>query len=206
MANYCMNDIVLYSKRKKPLIRPHNQLKHLSKEDSYSYPIHRLLSSLEASYLVDDLDDLRHYILDFDSIDKKNDTYYFHLYTEAAWSPHIEDIDILLSLNEFKSISYVYQAEEPGFEIYINSDSKREFLNNSYLFYYYCGDDDEDAYYSDLNDLIDYVDKHFLNALITPWDTPQIIIDKLNTSMVDSMCNYGFYIHEFYAPDTVQAV
>lgn len=71
MANYCMNDIVLYSKRKKPLIRPHNQLKHLSKEDSYSYPIHRLLSSLDASYLVDDLDDLRHYILDFDSIDKK---------------------------------------------------------------------------------------------------------------------------------------
>ena len=69
MSNYCMNDIVLYSKEKKPLIRLHNQLKQLSKDDSYSYPIHRLLSSLEASYLVDNLDDLRHYILDFDSID-----------------------------------------------------------------------------------------------------------------------------------------
>ena len=205
MANYCMNDIVLYSKEIEPLTRLHNQLAQLAKEDSYGYPVHRLLSSLDASYLVDDLDDLRHYVLDFGAIEQKDDSYYFHLYTEAAWSPHIEDIDALLTLPEFKSISYVYQAEEPGFEIYINSDSKREFLDNSYLFYYYCGDDDEDAYFSSLSDLVDYVNKHFPNALVTPWDTPKTIENKLNASMEDSVCEYGFYIHEFQEPCHVQA-
>ncbi|MFR6482710.1 MAG: hypothetical protein ACLUPK_05580 [Veillonella sp.] len=74
--------------------------------------------------------DKRNFIIDCGELQQADDEYFFHMYTEAAWVPHIEDIDLLLSADAFSEIQYVYTAEEPGMEIYVNSDVEHKFLDN----------------------------------------------------------------------------
>lgn len=198
MANYCMNDIVFYSTNPKALERLYEPMKQMVTTYHSDTSFHKLLVALKQEPLVEQLEDLRHYLLDIGNIEKQGDTYYFHLYTEAAWSPHTEDIDVLLSTPTYQDIQYVYTAEEPGMGIFINSDVNHRFLDTQYLIYYYYGDTtEEDQYVSNQEDLVNYLQSKFPNALITPWDSLATMTRKVENLLANTYDSYGIYIHEF---------
>lgn len=198
MPNYCMNDFVFYSNDSKSLKDLYNQSKKLFTTNRSDTSFHKLLVMLGQEPLIKQLEDLRHYIIDIGGLEKQGDTYYFHLYTEAAWSPHTEDIDVLLSTPTYQDIQYVYTAEEPGMGIFINSDVNHRFLDTQYLIYYYYGDTtEEDQYFSNKEELVSYLQSKFPNALITPWDSLATMTRKVENLLANAYDSYGFCIHEF---------
>ena len=64
-------------------------------------------------------------------MDEEND-YYFEIATTTAYEPLNEIWDILLSQEEYEGIEYVYRAEEPSCEIYINTDYIGEIFPERY--------------------------------------------------------------------------
>ena len=136
MANYCMNDIVFYSTNREQIVNLFEQVKSTLNSFKCDTTLFKLLQCLEDQSPLDTIKDKRNFIIDCSELQQADDEYFFHMYTEAAWVPHIEDIDLLLSADAFSEIQYVYTAEEPGMEIYVNSDVEHKFLDNKYLFYY----------------------------------------------------------------------
>ena len=76
----------------------------------------------------------RSFIYNIDDVIYENDNcprlYYFSIEQEDAWAPHINMWDELLS-EQKRNIYFVYRAEEPSCDIYINSDVDGFFRKNS---------------------------------------------------------------------------
>ena len=121
MANYCMNDIVFYSINREQIVNLFEQVKSTLNSFKCDTTLFKLLQCLEDQSPLDTIKDKRNFIIDCSELQQADDEYFFHMYTEAAWVPHIEDIDLLLSADAFSEIQYVYTAEEPGMEIYVNT-------------------------------------------------------------------------------------
>jgi len=97
---------------------------------------------------------------------------YFTLDTETAWAPMDELWEAVIS--RYSGISYVYIAEEPGLEVYINTDVEGTFFTERYLFEIcgytpvpegWCVDDEKldyleiRKYFKDFDELADYCTK-----------------------------------------------
>jgi len=62
---------------------------------------------------------------------------FFKIYTETAWCPTEELWEAVIS--QYEGVSLVYTAEEPGCEIYVNTDACGTYLVDKYLIEV-CGD------------------------------------------------------------------
>ena len=88
-----------------------------------------------------------------------NDTYNFTISIESAWSPVISKIeDIIYKLYDGK-LWCVGTAEEPGFDIYINTDDTGEFYETRYRLVRYKDNNYHDWYLDDIPDLINHINK-----------------------------------------------
>lgn len=63
-------------------------------------------------------------------IEKSGDDYYIRVAMETRWSPMINGFNKLLG--RYLNLHAVYVAEEPGCEIYINTDTEGRFFNVKY--------------------------------------------------------------------------
>lgn len=84
----------------------------------------------------------------------------FRLQTETAWAPMNEMWDMILQACGFDEIKYVYEAEEPGNGVYINSDIEGRFFADRYCIDVYVSDDfycNEMQYFSDEEDALNYL-------------------------------------------------
>ena len=57
---------------------------------------------------------------------------YFQIYQEDAWGPNVELWEKILQTH-YSAVSLVYEAEEPGFGLYVNTDITGRFLSDRYL-------------------------------------------------------------------------
>lgn len=73
----------------------------------------------------------RGFITGFELKTLKDGTPYLHLETEDAWVPQVDAYNQYAQLYK---LNYVYLAEEPGCEIYINTDLERKFFRKDYVF------------------------------------------------------------------------
>lgn len=201
MANYCMNDIVFYSINREQIVNLFEQVKSTLNSFKCDTTLFKLLQCLENQSSLEIIKDKRNFIIDCSELQQAGDEYFFHMYTEAAWVPHIEDIDLLLSADAFSEIQYVYTAEEPGMEIYVNSDVEHKFLDNKYLFYYWCGNEEEDQYFSNEDNLKEYLITKFSKAGINREDKHKTMLTKLENWLETRNDNFGCYIHEFELPE-----
>lgn len=58
--------------------------------------------------------------------------FHFEIEQEDAWEANTEVWDKILSKEEFSDINYVFMAEEPGCNVYVNSDSSGLFYDARY--------------------------------------------------------------------------
>lgn len=192
MANYCANSIAFYGDL--------NQLKVLHKHIERTLLMHpyepRITTLLNEMNLDSNVNDLRHFIIDLNPIisDSDNDTHHFILSTESAWCPMTEDFNVILKQPEFSTINYVYTAEEPGMDIYINTDTKQQFLTPKYRFFSYIKDAVHEEHFSSLPELITWVNAIF-SVLIDSNATIHSIITQLCKAYHDT--DAEFYINEY---------
>lgn len=161
MANYCYNDITICAKEKNliDLQFLHTNLTYLLESDRNCNDVfNKLLESYEKEEVPFDGRDSVEWFMD--EIDcNGNDTYNFTISIESAWSPVISKIeDIVYKLYDGK-LWCVGTAEEPGFDIYINTDETGEFYETRYRLVLYTDNNYHDWYLDDIPDLINHVNK-----------------------------------------------
>ena len=87
-----------------------------------------------------------------DDIDNDGKDFYIRFYLTTRWSPFIPGLKKLMQ--HYLSLKFVCVAEEPGCEIYINTDIEGKFFDDRYCLY----DDEEGTEYFDSDsELFDYV-------------------------------------------------
>lgn len=162
MANYCYNDITICAKEENlvDLEFLHTNLAYLfEKNERYCNDIFtELLESFDKQPIqFDGRDNVNWYM---DTIEcNENGTYNFTISIESAWSPIISKIEnIIYELYENK-LWCVGTAEEPGFDIYINTDETGEFYETRYRLVFYYDNTYHDWYLDSLPELILRINK-----------------------------------------------
>lgn len=161
MANYCYNDITICAKEKNlvDLQFLHTNLTYLLESDRNCNDVfNTLLKSYEKEEVPFDGRDSVEWFMD--EIDcNGNGTYNFTISIESAWSPVISKIeDIVYKLYDGK-LWCVGTAEEPGFDIYINTDETGEFYETRYRLVLYKDNNYHDWYLDDIPYLINHINK-----------------------------------------------
>lgn len=161
MANYCYNDITICAKEENliDLQFLHTNLTYLLESDRNCNEVfNTLLKSYEKDEVPFDGRDSVEWFMD--EIDCNcNGTYNFTISIESAWSPIISKIeDIVYKLYDGK-LWCVGTAEEPGFDIYINTDETGEFYETRYRLVFYKDNNYHDWYLDNIPDLINHVNK-----------------------------------------------
>lgn len=137
MANDCYNLIIFRCNKEKPILDFLNKINLLLENSKRGFV------DLLESYNLDEDDyncSFRGSIINCDdylSYNDAEDEYYFYMDTETAWLPLMDIFDIILGHLD-NGIEYYYTSEEPGMDIYINTDSSEIYLKprfNVYLDY-----------------------------------------------------------------------
>lgn len=133
----------------------------------------------------------------------------FKVYQDDKWSPNLEFWDLIIE-KEYttddgdRMIDYVYEAEEPGCEIYINTDVDGEFFCDLYkvdaclpkdLF---CGEDMTE-YFSSTEDLLDAL-KMLAEKILNNDEADDVKLENyINEYLQKRYPNSDYYlsIHEF---------
>ncbi len=173
MANYCSNSIVFYCTERKPLgelwrkikfcidNREQNSVRNLLKVCGYT--------DEEAAENSDGRDCFAY----LDNIERENTgVYYFKADTESAWTPNMDSFQKLLKEKYRGRIKMVYQSEEPGCGIFINSDRNGIFFTDRYRVDFYYKDLSLMEYFSSWTDALQVLRESFpkarLNACLSP--------------------------------------
>lgn len=161
MANYCYNDITICAKEENliDLQFLHTNLSYLLESNrNCNNVFNTLLESYEKEEVPFDGRDSVEWFMD--EIDcNGNGTYNFTISIESAWSPVISKIeDIVYKLYDGK-LWCVGTAEEPGFDIYINTDETGEFYETRYRLVFYKDNNYHDWYLDNIPDLINHINK-----------------------------------------------
>lgn len=105
---------------------------------------HRELANI---FNVSSADDLRADITDI--IDAE-----FTIHQSDAWMPHVELWDAIIEKHYKNNISYVYRAEEPGGDIYINTDTTGITFPEKYVLDYNINDKSDVIYFTNTDELL----------------------------------------------------
>ena len=126
MANICSTTIAIYShKTDRETLEKFREdlLGHLVWDEKYQCFDHKTsgLSQIMKKYPYVPQDTVcAGAIENIGEIVEKNDHTFFEVFQNDRWGPQVDLWEEIL--REHKLLNFVYMAEEPGFEIYINSD------------------------------------------------------------------------------------
>lgn len=85
---------------------------------------------------------------------EQKDIYYFYIYVDDAWCPHIQPFCSILQKPEYNKIKLAYMAEEPGCELYEKYDPESLFYDkDEYIIDSYIPDSKLYAEYPELNEI-----------------------------------------------------
>lgn len=161
MANYCYNDITICAKEENltDLEFLHTNLGYLLEYDGNCHSVfNTLLESYEKEEVpFDGRNSVEWFMEEIEC--NGNDTYNFIISIESARSPVISKIeDIIYKLYDGK-LWCVGTAEEPEFDIYINTDEEGEFYETRYRLVFYYDNTYHDWYLDSIPDLIKHINK-----------------------------------------------
>ena len=123
----------------------------------------------------------RSFIDHYSSLEEIETSKHFYLYTEGAWSPVTEMYDWIA---ETYDLDYVLWAEEPGMEIFVNTDVECKHFPERY--YVSCDDGLDDCYFETLKGVAEALKKE-LNLPATP----EMTLEELN-ELDDDVFIYEF--------------
>ena len=211
MANICETTIAFFATTEKytdKLVDFYNKLTDLKKSKE-RFPIY-----FNSVYIAEQFGiDAKHIewscIQDISDIEAHGTYRGFKVYQDDKWSPNLRFWDLIIE-REYttddgeKMIDYVYEAEEPGCEIYINTDVDGEFFCDLYkvdahlpkdLF---CGEVMTE-YFSSTEDLFDAL-KTLVGKIFNYDEADAVKLENfINEYLQKRYPNSGYYlsVHEF---------
>lgn len=142
--------------------------------------------------------------IDDDGISYNEDynEYTFDISIESAWSPVIDRITEWIQ-SIYPNVSVLGMCEEPGFEIYINTDTEGKYYQTRYRLWLNVEDGDIKDYYCDnIEELVDYLSL-FIDFDEEPKDLSEVQakVNEYNESDKKISGIESAEIYEFYSED-----
>ncbi len=174
MANYCANSIYFYGSDKKLLTELWKKIDECI-DNRENRSVKKLL--LLHGYTQDEADELadgRDYFtyLDDSVTACGKDEYSFCAETESAWEPGMDAFEDLLVRKYRNKIKMVYQSEEPGCGIFVNSDKDGIYFTDRFRISWCYNDKYGTAYFSDWEETVEDLNGNFPKAKIDISTTP----------------------------------
>lgn len=165
MPNWCNNKSVIlsYEKGNKNLKKVYDVIDGIVKDINDkkcnnwgTYELYARLTTLSEEEILNGAHNcgyIRGYVDDAE-FDAENEV--ITIYWQTAWSPMIEGLDYILK--PYGLYAYTI-AEEPGEDVYVNTDETGEYLQDRYIFDAYDEDSDNwiTEYFDNESDAIDYL-------------------------------------------------
>lgn len=173
MANYCVNVIVFYGRLKKDVeVILHNINRCIEDPEKNSVRNFLKLSGCEND-VITDLADLRDYFTDCDIKVSRNKEcgWYFHCVTESAWTPNMECFKKLLKKVYDNKVKMVFQSEEPGCRIFVNSDVQGLFFPERFRVDGCYKDNFVTKYFATWNETVKFLQEWFPKARVNAFHT-----------------------------------
>jgi len=182
MANYFTNRIVFYGEDKKALTDLLGKISACVDEPANNKVRTFLelagLNAEDAKACADSHDFFTY--LDF-TVQENPCGGYFEVQTESAWSANIEGFYKVLRKTYDGKINLVYQSEEAGCGIFINSDIEGMFFTERYRLDYCYGDSSVREYFSTWQEAAEFLNDVFPKAKITSYTTLADAVNRIES-------------------------
>ena len=162
MANYCANSIIFYAKRKKPL-EEIRQMVSRCLSDAKLNSVKQFLIFADLKRLADgEFCDGRDYFVNCDAeVEKDIGLYCLRVETESAWSPNMIVIELMLKAKYNGTVKMVYESEEVGSDVYVNTDKLGLYFVDRYKVEFNYKDDTDSEYFTDWRSTVKYLYEKF---------------------------------------------
>ena len=131
-----------------------------------------------------------------DVVSKDNTSYYFIIQTESAWSPNVEVFSKVIEERYDNKIDFVHCSEEPGFEIYVNTDTEGRFFSDQYHLDFCINGNCVMEYYSTFKDVIEVLREKITELEFSMCDSVDLINDRVQNWLIDNKEDY-FNLYEY---------
>lgn len=166
MSNICMDTVVFYAKSQKEKV----DLATLKLAFEKAYPSESAVDNKFSRFFVENNLPTQGLHLKGEVVELSLDGDVISLSCDVAWKPMY---DAYACIADAFDVRFVMEAEEPGFEIYINTDCDSEYLTNRYKVYlserpedgsldkiFDYADDETDFYFSSKDELLRWFSEH----------------------------------------------
>ena len=127
MANWCDTSIAFYSRDRQLLTDFHDDIVTVTAKDNWLGNMLKYYGFDPENY------SCRSHIYYISNVSlDADDVWYFILDQEDAWSPHTDPWDDIVSIAN-GDIDFVYKSEEPGQDIFVNSDIEGWYFKERYV-------------------------------------------------------------------------
>lgn len=111
-----------------------------------------------------------------------------------AWYPRTSIWQAIINKYYKDELSFVYKAEEPGSDIYINTDTTRTYFTESFMCDYCVDNEDDTICFDDEQSLLDWANEKFNATAVTVDELRAYMDDYIGD---DEYCTIGEYEHEY---------
>ena len=197
MANYCSNCIAFFG-------NDLDKLEHLRKmmDTTFNLSEYGSIRDFVMSYgyakeeAINFTDGRDSFIeVDFE-VTKDDESYYFTIQTESAWNPNVEVFRKVITDHYEDEIDFVHCSEEPGFAVYVNTDTTGRFYEDKYHLDYCVQDKYVMEYFISFNDVINALTEDFPELEFSIYDSVDEINDRVQTLLENSKDDY-FNLYEY---------
>ena len=123
---------------------------------------------------------------------------YFEIQTESAWSANMDGFYKVLQKTYDGKINMVYQSEEAGSGIFINSDTEGLFFTERFRVDYCYGDSSVREYFSSWQETAEFLNAVFPRAKITTYTTLADAVNRIESLYCfDSRKQEYIYLDQF---------
>ena len=198
MANYCSNSIAVFGYDKEKLDELHNLVVKFFSENSNNNSIRAFV--VACGYSNDEalkMTDGRDTIVDVDDeISEKERLFYFKFQTESAWSPNVDVFRKIISDKYGEELDMEHCSEEPGMEIFINTDETGFFFTDRYYLDSCINGEYETEYFESREEVLDWVKSKFPDIKVTTM-TYLYKIEEEVCKHIDESGDDFFSLHRF---------
>lgn len=197
MANYCSNCIAFFG-------NDLDKLEHLRKmmDNTFNLSEYGSIRDFIMSYgyakeeAISFTDGRDSFIeVDFE-VSKDDESYYFTIQTESAWSPNVEVFRKVITDHYEDVIDFVHCSEEPGFAIYVNTDTTGRFYEDNYHLDYCVKGKYVMEYFTTFKEVISALMEDFPELEFSIYDSVDEINDRVQTLLDNSKDDY-FNLYEY---------
>ena len=197
MANYCSNCIAFFG-------NDLDKLEHLRKmmDNTFNLSEYGSIRDFVMSYgyakeeAISFTDGRDSFIeVDFE-VSKDDESYYFTIQTESAWNPNVEVFRKVITDHYEDEIDFVHCSEEPGFAIYVNTDTTGRFYEDNYHLDYCVKGKYVMEYFTTFKEVISALMEDFPELKFSIYDSVDEINDRVQTLLENSKDDY-FNLYEY---------